>query len=288
MAKFWLYTRRTRLHFLAFLFFSLCISFPRQSLIAHEFWLEPDVYQPVLSEKVSIRIRVGQFFKGPTFPYLKDSFNAFDQLQGGESLPVKGLDGDDPAAVLKFVKTGLAVITLHNKPVSLTFESWAKFIEYLDKEGLRDIAHRHLQLGNPKSGIKEFYARAAKLLLDVGGQGDGEDHYTGMPLELLAERNPYCLRSEEKLPIQLLFKGKPLGDVQITAISKRFPTTRQIYRTDNNGRALIALNIDGPWLLNAVHMLKPGPVMDAHWFSLWASLVFARGATGQPKSACRR
>jgi len=286
MGKSSLFTRGARFQSLAFLFLLVCISFPRLPVVAHEFWLEPDIYHPMPSEKVSIRIRVGQFFKGPTFPYLKDSFNVFDQLQGGKSSPVRGVDGDDPAATLAFVKTGLGVITLHNKPVSLTFDEWEKFNAYLEKEGLKAIPQRHLQAGKPKSGIKEFYARAAKLLLNVGGQGAGEDQYTGMPLELVAELNPYCLGPEEKLPVQLLFKGKPLGDIQITAISKLYPETREIYRTDKTGRALIALNNDGPWLLNAVHMLEPRQGMDAHWFSLWASLVFMRSEANQPRSKC--
>lgn len=263
------------------LFFFASVGMHCHAAAAHEFWLEPDIYNPKLREKISIRIKVGQFFKGPTLPYLKDSFNIFEQRQGVKSLPVKGLDGDDPAATLEFVKRGLAVLTLHNKPLSLTFSKWEKFTSYLEKEGLNDISQRHIRAGKPKSGIKELYGRTVKLLLNVGGKGEGQDQYTGMPLELVAERNPYCLKPDEKLPIQLLFQGKPSVGIQVSAISKLYPKTRHIYRTDKNGRALILLKNNGPWLLNAVQMLEPKPGMDAHWFSLWASLVFMRSGANQ-------
>ena len=262
--------RISRLLFLAALF---SIASPAA---AHEFWLEPSNYAPDRGEKVAIDIRVGQFFKGPTYPYFGDSFVNFSVIDGNRILPVESLDGDEPAAKLSLRNRGLAVVTQHTTPLDLTFEKWDKFVSYLKMEGLGHIVARHRKAGKPSTGIKEAYARATKLLLNVGGQGGGNDELTGMPLELVAERNPYALKPGEKLPVRLYYLGKPIAGVQITAIAKSDPETRHNQRTDAQGRVVFALPSAGPRLLNAVHMIEPKPGQDAHWFSYWASMVFAR------------
>lgn len=244
--------------------------------MAHEFWLQTDNYSPKRDAKSPVSMHVGQFFKGPSFPYLSDNFVKFSVLQDGRSDPVKGLDGDDPAATLAFKKSGLAVVTFNSVALELTFEEWPKFERYLIKEGLRHIVRRHRAAGKPEIGIKEFYERDAKLLLDVGGTGAGQDRLTGMPLELVAERNPYTLAKDELLPVRLYYKGQPIAGIQITAIAKAAPKTLHKFRTDGQGRAKIPLPSNGPWLLNAVHMIEPTPGEGAHWFSLWASMVFEK------------
>ena len=48
----------------------------------------------------------------------------------------------------------------------------------------------HRAANKPMKEIEERYYWAAKLLFDIGGTGQGEDSSTGMPHELVAERNP--------------------------------------------------------------------------------------------------
>lgn len=245
------------------------------SAVAHEFWLEPNDFTPAPDKSVSISIRIGQNFKGDSFPFVRDEFKRFVVIDRRGEWPVKGVDGDDPAVAMKFPQSGLAVMAHYSTPEPLVFETWEKFESYLELEGLQHIAPLHRQLGKPMSGIKETYSRCTKLLMSVGG-GGGEDRPTGMPLELVAERNPYQLATGETLPVRLLFNGKPIAGVQITAFSKADPGQRQLVRTDAEGRARIALPVVGPWLLNAVHMLAPSPGDKAHWSSLWASMTFSR------------
>ncbi|MBI4274984.1 MAG: DUF4198 domain-containing protein, partial [Rhizobiales bacterium] len=190
--------------------------------------------------------------------------------------PVKGVDGDDPAVVMKFTNPGLIVMAHYSTPEKLSFETWEKFEAYLELEGLQRIAPVHRSAGKPITGIKELYSRCAKLLIDVGGGSKGEDRATGMPLEIVALRNPYSLAAGEQLPVRILHEGKPIEGIQITAIAKAEPDKRNNFRTDADGRASIAVPLSGPWLLNAVHMLEPKPGEDAHWTSLWASMTFLR------------
>lgn len=245
-------------------------------LNAHEFWLQTGEFRPRAGTKVPVSIHVGQFFKGPSFPYLSDNFVNFSLHQNGVTRQVKGLDGDDPAATVSFSKSGLAIMTFNSVMFEVTFDEWKKFTDYLEKEGLQHIITRHRAAGKSETGIREFYERYAKLLLDVGEMGFGEDRLTGMPLELVAERNPYRLAADEKLPVRLYYRGKPIPNIQITAIAKADPKMLHKFRTDAKGRVAIPLPSKGPWLLNAVHMIELPPEEGAVWFSLWASMVFKR------------
>jgi hypothetical protein len=242
---------------------------------AHEFWLEPGDFAPKVGQRVPISIRIGQNYKGTSYPYIRQEYIRFVVVDRRGETPVKGIDGDDPALTLAFARDGLTVLAHHSTAEVLTFETWDKFESYLKLEGLEHIKPLHLQQGKPQAKIVESYVRCAKLMLKVGS-GRGADRLTGMPLELVAERNPYDLAPGEALPVRLYYEGKPIGGVQITAFSKSHAQERQLVRTDGEGRARINLPTAGPWLLNAVHMFEPGPRDKAHWLSLWASLTFAR------------
>ena len=244
--------------------------------VAHEFWLEPADFTPRRGENVPISIFIGQKFKGNSYPFIRQEFKKFVVIDARGEKPVKGVDGDDPALNVKFTEQGLVIFAHHSTPEKLEFRTWQEFLTYLEFEGLERIAPLHLQQGKPQTGIKEIYSRCAKLLMSVGGGRGGEDRLTGMPLELVAERNPYWLQPGEPLPVRLYLEGKPAADVMISAISKADPQNRMRVRTDKEGRASLALPASGPWLLNAVHMVPPARGEDAHWSSLWASMTFAR------------
>ena len=242
---------------------------------SHEFWLEPSTYTPNAGDKIPISIRIGQNFKGNSYPYLREDFKVFTLTDGRGTRPVRGIDGDDPAVTATFEQPGLYIMVHYSTPEHLTFETWAKFDSYLKLEGLSDVAERHRRRGLPENGIVELYSRCAKLLVGVG-DGRGDDRLTGMPLELVVEKNPYLLAPGEPVPVRLYHEGKPAADVQIAAISRAEPDNRLTARTDTEGRARLALPKSGPWLLNAVVMKEPKRSEKANWTSLWASMTFAR------------
>ena len=242
---------------------------------AHEFWLEPESFMPKVGQSAPISIRIGQQFKGDSFPYVREEYKRFVFIDARGEKPVKGVAGDDPAVTMKFANAGLVVLAHYSTREPVTFDDMAEFESYLRLEGLEHIAPLHRQQGKPLTAIKEVYSRCAKLLLNVGG-GTGEDRFTGMPLELVAERSPYGLGAGEPLTVRLYFNGRPLEGVLIRAFAKAAPDDVQRVRTDAEGRARIALPVAGPWLLNAVHMLTPTAAEKVHWTSLWASMTFAR------------
>lgn len=241
---------------------------------AHEFWLEPENFSPVVKARTPVSIRVGQQFKGDSFPYIGSEFSRFAQVDASGERALRGTDGDDPALKLRFANEGLVALVHESTFEKLNFETWDKFQAYLDLEGLNAIAGKHKAQAKPAANIREVYARCAKTLIGVG-DAKGVDRLAGMTLEIVAEQNPYFLQRGAKMRVRLYYLGKPLADTQITAIARADSTQRVNARTDNDGYAMVRLTHSGPWLLSAVHMIEPEAGEKAEWKSYWASLTFA-------------
>ena len=250
----------------------ICVALPTS---AHEFWLEPADFTPKIGQSVPLTIRVGMDFKGKTVPVECCNFKRFAIVDARGEKRVKVASRDSSAVNIKFSEPGLAVVVYYSTAATVTFETWEKFEAYLKEEGLKHIVPLHRQAGKPLKNIKENYSRCAKLLVAVG-EGKGEDRLIGMPLEFVAERNPYHLREGEPFAVRLFHNGKPLQGVQVVAVNKEDPKNEQTARTDAGGRARIAITAKGRWLLNAVHIKQPAPGEQAHWTSLWASMTFER------------
>jgi uncharacterized GH25 family protein len=244
------------------------------TLLAHEFWIEPERFRPPAGSAVPVRLLVGQKFKGESQPYLPESFERFTLGDARGVRPVAGIPGDDPAASVTFSSPGLAILAYHSRRYPLTFDTLEEFERYVRTEGLEAILERHRALGKPTKMIRERYTRCAKALVAVG-DARGADRALGLPLELIAEANPYRLAPGAPLPVRLLYRGRPLAGALVIAMRKTAPEPRLEVRTDADGRARLALAGRGPWLVNAVHMFIPTD-RDSDWESYWASLTFER------------
>jgi hypothetical protein len=134
----------------------------------------------------------------------------------------------------------------------------------------------HKARGLPDGGFAEEYIRCAKALVQVGEPSAAqEDVATGLPLELIASRNPYAHGGLAELPVTLLWQGKPIADVQIRTFRDDGATvTESTTRTDAAGGAVVPVQGGGKFLLNAVYMQVAPPDRNAAWESYWASLTF--------------
>ena len=236
---------------------------------AHDFWIEPSTFTPAPGDLVKLKLWVGERLEGETLPRNDRLIERFAAIQDGIESPVLGLDGSDPAGVLRPVAPGGAIVVYRNRRSAVTLEQ-AKFDEYLALEGLPKV-----KLG------PEVYSRCAKSLIAVGGRGDPAfTRPVGLPLELVPEADPTALRPGSNLTVRLLYRGDPLAHALVMALDPASATSPQKVRSDASGRAAFTLPRAGPWLIKVVHM-TPAP-KDAHadWESFWASLTFeVRAAT---------
>ncbi len=241
---------------------------------AHEYWIEPASFRPTVGRKVPLRLYVGQDFHGESQIFLPALFDRYAVVGPGGEQVVTGTAGDDPAGHFTPAQPGLHVVVFHSNLATVNFDSRAEFERYLDKEGLERVRSlpEYERLVNRKI-IRERYSRNAKSMVNVGPATEA-DRVVGLPLELIAERNPASGGQRGNFPVRLLHKGKPLSGALVIAFQRTSPVTRTTARTDVNGRALLPLKKPGLWLISAVHLAPAPRFAHEEWESLWASLTF--------------
>ena len=250
----------------------LCLLSARPA-IAHEFWIEPESFRPAPGAKVPVRLVVGQYFKGNSMPYLTENFPGFYYADARGTENVRSVLGDDPAATLAVRAPGRLWIVLRSGYFDLTYDKPGEFDAFLAYEG---IAHLVAPGQRSRIPVKETYSRGAKSLLAAGKpeQGSAPDRAFGLPLELVAETDPYSGATRE-FNVKLLYRGAALPGALVTAFNKAVPDRRLAeVRTDASGRAQLTLDRKGVWLLHAVHLIPASRKSGAQWETLWASLTF--------------
>lgn len=243
---------------------------------AHEFWIDPVTFTPAVSASVPIVFRIGSNFRGDTYPYVRKLDRGFRVVSARGEQPVKAIDGDDPATDIKLRDRGLTIIWHRRAPETVDFATMAAFEETLVDEGLEAIGSAHRAANRPLVKIKESFARCAKALLQVGGGELGADRPVGLPLEIVAETNPYVLQAGGKLSIRLLLEGAPLSDALVKVFHQLHGEHPLRIRTDKDGRVTFDATQAGEYLISAVHMRTALPSEGVDYASQWATLTFKR------------
>jgi uncharacterized GH25 family protein len=239
---------------------------------AHDFWIEPESFRPAPNARVPVRLFVGQHFKGESVPYLLELFERYTLVTARNEKSIQATLGDDPAGSIVLSEPGLSTIVYRGTTASVRFDTEQEFNAYLKMEGLEHIVQRH---GTGKPPIREHYSRSAKALLALGKPDPAKtDRRLGLPLELIAEKNPYATGAARDLPVRLLYQGKPLAEATVIAFNKAAPDMKTRLRTDRDGRVRLRLDRSGVWLVTSVHMQPAPKGSSAHWESIWASLTF--------------
>lgn len=268
-----------RLRHLFALFSALALAVP-EGAVGHEYWVEPVEYSIAPGETLRAELKNGEDFKGVSFPYLPQAYSRFEIATPRDTHPVEGRMGDRPAAQIPRPGEGLATLVIATKKNSLTYTDFAKFERFLDGKGLGWALEAHRARGLPEDRVVESYYRYAKALVAVG-DGAGSDTPQDLPIELVAETNPYTDPGPVRL--QLLASGAPLPnwDVQIFHRPDReTPAVKRHVTTDAAGRVAVPAE-PGEYLINAVDIGPPRaadltgpPARQPHWESRWASLTY--------------
>lgn len=228
--------------------------------LAHEFWIDLERGRVQQGDPIVGDLKVGQMLKGDSYPYLSNRFRRFTVTNGEHTLAVKANEGDMPALSHVARRSGLHVIAHHTTDFRVTYDEWDVFLSYLEEEGLKRFAEQHNKRGLPRSGFAERYTRCIKALVSVGPVAPSQDDVNvGMPLELVAQTNPYAPGSDT-LAVTLYWRNQPLPNWQISIFRKKDTVVRTRMVTDENGQATIQLPGTGDYLLSAVHLQ---PARDA-------------------------
>ncbi len=252
-------------------------------LSAHDFWVQPSHYRAQPGAAINFRLFVGDHFHGEPFARYASLIERFVVAGPEGEKPTLGLEGAEPAGVVRVDEAGLHVAGYRSRH-SYARLGAEKFESYLREEGLEWVSAVRAKEGESDQPVREAFSRCAKALIQVGSvDPQTPDRRLGFRLELLAQRNPYALKAGDELPVQLLFDGKPLAGALVVFMSADDPDHPLSGRTDETGMVSSRLAVGGLWLVKAVHMARPPQGLDANWESWWASLTFelpARGTSG--------
>jgi hypothetical protein len=263
---------------------SLCLALATTATptLAHEYWIEAGRFLAPWPEELTADLRVGSDLSGEVFPWLKQSFVSVSlSAPNGDSTALTGRTGDLPALRFTPQGDGLHRLAVHTTPSFVIFDDPAKFKSYVEYEGFPEVLDQHRARGLPETGFGERFIRNARALVQVGPVIDGQsDAPTGMPLELVAEGNPYAPGLTE-IAVRLIWNGDPLPDTQVALFhatpeaNRPDEVTRTLFTTDADGRVTVSLQGPGLHLLSAVRIEPVEDSAAAKWQSWWASLTFA-------------
>jgi uncharacterized GH25 family protein len=245
-----------------------------RALFAHDMWMEPTTFSPEPGQIVGVRLRVGQDMLGDPLPRDPALVNQFVVEDADGRKQVYGRDGADPAGLLRVAMPGLLVIGYRSNPSAVVLPA-EQFNQYLKEEGLDAVAAVRARRNETGASAHEIFSRCAKSLVLSGPPSEAEgDRLLGFPLELVAERNPYAIRTGEELPVRLTYENRPLAGALVVAMNRRTPSDKLAARTGSDGRVRFRLRPGGMWLIKAVHMIPAPAGTNAEWASFWASLTF--------------
>lgn len=246
--------------------------------VAHEFWIEPKSYVLAETDSLNADLRNGQFFAGPTIPYISGIIARFEVVTGDGVLPVEGRLGDRPAVKEMALPPGLAIVVYESTDSRLNYDSWEKFKAFVEHKDLKGTLAAHRDRGLPKSNFDENYRRFSKALVAVG-DGRGADRRVGLLTEFVAGANPYTGDVAAGMPVQLFYGEAPRAEAQIELFERAPDGAVAIatYRTDADGRAVLPVKPGHTYLADAVAIrpLDGSQGNGAVWHTDWAALTFA-------------
>lgn len=260
--------------------FALILALTATPLPAHEFWIEPLVYQVAPDGRLEADIVNGEEFEGVKLAFIPRSFENFVVFSGDQAAKVQGRVGDRPALNQDVLAEGLNIVAYQASYATLNYENWAKFQKFVDHKDLGDVRSLHDARGLPDEGFLEVYGRFSKSLIGVGAS-QGADRRVGLETEIVALTNPYTDELTEGMMVQLHYRGELRANEQIEVFEKAPDGTVdiQLYRTDDQGIGTFPVKPGHAYMVDAVVLREPSDQLaeatGAVWQTLWANLTFA-------------
>ena len=249
------------------------------SAFAHEFWFEPDKFVVAPKEKTAVHLFVGIALKQGeerAFQLLKTTKFQLFSAENIADLKTSVTDKSMPAYSFSSEKAGNYLLALERdwSYISLAPKN---FEDYLREDGMEYIIAERAKLNESEKIGSERYSRFLKTLLQVGDKHDATyKKIAGLKLEIVPLENPYAKKVGDKLPLQILFDGKPLaGKTVFTNNRDGADVSTQKLLTDKNGKTSVKLDRKGVWLIRLVFMQRcKTDCKEADWESFWGGFSF--------------
>ena len=249
--------------------------------LAHDFWVQPNAFAVAPDAPLPFTLQVGHGKDRVRWggavtrivrfadigPRGETDRRASLHLGGAADDGSLALDGD-----------GVHVVVLATDQGAKNDLPSIRFNDYIKAEGLTPATEQRARLGQAGSNGREIYGRRAKALVQVGGATGPQPQVTravGLSLEIVPQLNPYALAPSAKLPIVVLYEGRPLAGATVKLNNLDFdarPIAVQL--TGPDGTTAFTVPRVGKWQLNVVwtRAIKGNP--DADFDTVFSSLTF--------------
>jgi uncharacterized GH25 family protein len=250
---------------------------------AHDFWIQPAAYwaQPQAVTPITLQVGHGPYRQrspiplhritrfetiGPDGAHIDQRAN----LQPGSP----NLDGD-----IRLPGPGAYVVVLQTDDLAQTHLPAIRFNDYLKTEGLTPALEDRARRRRTDFDGSENYRRCAKALLQIGrGEAISQAQVTrplGLPLEIVPEQSPYAEPRPAKLPVRILYQGRPLPGalVKLTRLEND-AAPFETHLTDRTGHAVFSMPGAGSWLLNVIWTRPQPQSAETDYETTFASLSF--------------
>jgi uncharacterized GH25 family protein len=248
---------------------------------AHDFWLQPSRYivAPGAADAMTIQVGHGQFrtrWSGQLERVLR--FSAVGPKGEVDLRPALKPD-QTRDAVISFTESGEQMLVFQSNHATSVLPS-IRFNDYLKVEGLTPAIQLRARTGKTDQPGREIYSRCAKALMQIGPYQQGPKRQVfapvGLPLEIVPLRDPYGLGPGERLPVQVLYEGRPLPGALVMLTNLEFdghPVEQNL--TDKSGQTSFFVPHVGSWLVNVLWTKPIQGNPDADFDTTFSSLTFA-------------
>lgn len=241
------------------------------TLSAHDMWLVTGV--PGARGRVCARI--GEHFPVSSNGVAADRVELFQIHTQSGVQPLKGVEGKKQlcGSMTNPSASGVAELIAHPRFIRLDAND---FNSYIEGEGFTSVVAARQQSGKTNAQGRELYSRYSKVV--IGRAGELATRALGHALEIVPEKDPATLAAGEPLPVQVLFRGRPLAGARVSAAyagaemkGHEFPV---IAETGADGRALLKLDRGGLWYARLIHMVPAQDDPEVDWRSFFSTLTF--------------
>lgn len=124
------------------------------------------------------------------------------------------------------------------------------------KPGFVSITTEGHKFGNKKQ-LKDVvscfkHTITARAIIKVGDKKTGFSLLADLPLEIVPLKDPFSLKIGDVLPLKVIFKGKPLKEVKLQAISPGYKNPIKTM-TDLQDIVNVKINSRGQWMFKVIH-----------------------------------
>jgi uncharacterized GH25 family protein len=249
---------------------------------AHDFWVQPGDYwvAPGVGTSVTLLVGHGPYRQRSPIPVRRIiRFEAVGPRGMSKDLrPSLQLRGPRNDGTVVFREPGTYLLVLQTDARAYSLLPAIRFNDYLRVEGLtpallfRERAHRTNADGS------EAYSRQAKTIIQVGAEPDPAALVTrpfGLLLEIVPDVDPYAEPCPKKLPVHVLYHGRPLSGALVKLTNLGHDANPiETHVTDEKGRAVFNAPERGDWLLNVIWTEVAPASFDADFQTTFSSLSF--------------